>query len=97
MSVTALLDLRLKPESIAIAPDVIRAVLADTRAFPGCLSVDVLVDSADPAHLILFEKWESAEADAAYRVWRAGEGASNLGTILAIAPQLSVFDTATDI
>lgn len=97
MSVTALLDLRLKPESIAIAPALIHEVLKDTRAFPGCLSVDVLVDSADPAHLILFEKWESAEADAAYRVWRAGEGASNLGTILAIAPQLSVFDTATDI
>lgn len=97
MTVTAMLDLRLKSESIESAPAVIHEVLTATRAFPGCLGVDVLIDSADPAHVILLERWESLEADAAYREWRAGDGKSNLGTILAGAPQLSLFETAADV
>ena len=58
--------------------------LAATRAFPGCIGVDVLVDTEDEAHLLLIEKWESIEHDQAYRDWRATDaGASALSTIVA--------------
>lgn len=97
MALTVLLDLRLKPEARAGAPAVLRDILAGTRAFEGCLGVDVLIDSEDPAHLILLERWASAEADAAYREWRAGAGATELGSLLAAAPQVSKFETAVDI
>jgi heme oxygenase (mycobilin-producing) len=83
-TITALLDLKIKPESVAEAKEVVESVLADTRAFPGCLGVDVLVDTEDQAHLLLIEKWESIERDQAYRDWRATEaGASALSTIVA--------------
>jgi heme oxygenase (mycobilin-producing) len=83
-TITALLDLTIKPESVAEAKGVVESVLADTRAFPGCLGVDVLVDTEDQAHLLLIEKWESIERDQAYRDWRATEaGASALSTIVA--------------
>jgi quinol monooxygenase YgiN len=82
--VTALLDLRIKPESVADAKETVENVLVATRAFPGCLGVDVLVDTADQAHLLVIEKWESIEHDQAYRDWRATEaGASALPTIVA--------------
>ncbi|TDW30317.1 putative quinol monooxygenase [Cryobacterium psychrophilum] len=97
MALTVLLDLRLKPEALTGAPAMLRDILAGTRAFAGCLGVDVLVDSVDPAHVILMERWESVEADAAYREWRAGDGATELGSLLAVAPQLSMFETASDI
>lgn len=97
MTLTVLLDLRLKPEALVGAPAMLRDILAGTRAFDGCLGVDVLVDSEDPAHLILLERWASAEADAAYREWRAGAGATELGSLLASAPQVSKFETASDI
>ncbi|MBC7441106.1 MAG: antibiotic biosynthesis monooxygenase [Ramlibacter sp.] len=97
MTITAHLDLRLKPDALAIAPATLREVLADTRAFDGCVGVDVIVDRADPAHLILVERWASAAADARYREWRAGPGASGLASILAGPPQLTLFDTAEDI
>lgn len=82
-AITALLDLTVKADSIDGAKDVIDDVLIATRAFPGCLGVDVLVDTEDPAHFLLLERWESLEHDSAYRAWRATEaGASNLGTIV---------------
>ncbi|HEY1698453.1 MAG TPA: antibiotic biosynthesis monooxygenase family protein [Trebonia sp.] len=83
-AITALLDLRIKPESVADAKETVEGVLVATRAFPGCLGVDVLVDAEDEAHLLLIEKWESVEHDQAYRDWRATPaGASPLSTIVA--------------
>lgn len=95
MAITAILDLQLKPESLDAAPGVLHATLTDTRAFPGCLGVTVLTDSADPAHVVLYETWESVERDRAYRAWRATpEGASDLGSIMAGPPKLTLFTVA---
>ena len=80
VAITAILDLQLRADSLETAHKVIHATLTDTRAFPGCLDVTVLVDSDDPAHVVLYEKWESIEHDRAYRAWRASaEGASGAG------------------
>lgn len=95
MAVTAILDLQLKSDSLEKANDVIHATLTATRAFPGCQHVAVLVDDANPAHVVLYEVWESIEHDQAYRAWRATpEGASALGSILAAAPALTHFTVA---
>ena len=95
MALTATLEVRLKADKLDTAFEVIHETLTATRAFPGCLGVTVLVDSADPAHVIAIETWESPEADNAYRQWRATpEGASGLGSILAAAPSLTLFSVA---
>ncbi len=94
MSITALLDLRLKPDSVDDGYRVINETLAATRAFAGCVSVDVLIDTTDPAHVMVLEVWESLAADAAYREWRAGPGLSNLGSVLAGAPSLTRYETS---
>jgi quinol monooxygenase YgiN len=96
--VIAILDLKLKADALDRANDVMRETLTATRAFPGCLGVTVLVDQADPAHVAVYEQWESAEADAAYRKWRATpEGVSELGTVLAAAPTLTLFTIAAGV
>ena len=95
MTTIAILDLQLKADSLETAHEVIHATLTDTRAFPGCLGVTVLVDSADPAHVVAVETWESIEHDRAYRAWRATpEGASGLGAIVAAPPKLTHFTVA---
>ena len=95
MPVTAILDLQLKADALDRANDVMRETLTATRAFPGCLGVTVLVDYVNPTHVALYEQWESAEHDAAYRAWRATEeGASDLGSLLAAAPTLTLFTVA---
>jgi quinol monooxygenase YgiN len=95
VAITAILDLELKADSLEKANQVLHATLTGTRAFPGCLGVTVLVDSDNPAHVVVYETWESLEHDRAYRAWRAtAEGASDLGSILAAAPKLSRFTVA---
>jgi quinol monooxygenase YgiN len=74
MAITVLLELKLKPESVAAAREVMGAALKDTRKFEGNLVTDVIVDEDDEAHWIIYERWESVEHDEAYRKFRAEEG-----------------------
>ena len=98
MPITVLLELTLLPASVPDAPEVLRETLRATRAFPGCLEVDVLQDTADDTHVVLLERWDSVESDAAYRAWRSTpDGASQLGTVLAEPLRLMRFTTAADI
>jgi quinol monooxygenase YgiN len=95
MPITAHLDLFLKAEILDSAPATLRKILNDTRAFDGCLGVEVLVDSKDPAHVLVVERWASMAHDSAYRTWRAGAaGASGLGALLAAPPVLTHFEAS---
>jgi quinol monooxygenase YgiN len=98
MAITALLDLRVKPEVLDRGLHAeLHAILSDTRAFEGCLGVDVLIDTADPAHFLVVERWASEERDAAYRAWRAGDGQTNLASLVAAPPVLTKFTSADEI
>lgn len=90
MAVVAVLELTFKPDALDAAREVMTRVLTETRAFPGCVSVTSVVDSQSPNTWRFIETWESAEHDAAYRKFRAGEGAiTDLGPLLAGAPSLT--------
>ena len=90
MTTTALLELHVRADRLDDAAEVIDAVLRDTRAFDGCLGIEVLVDVADPAHVTVVERWRSLEHDDAYRAWRATpEGGSGLGEIVDRPPVLT--------
>lgn len=95
MSTIALLELRLDPDDLDAGMRVLDEVLVATRGFAGNEGVEVLIDVADPAHVVVHERWASLEADGAYRAWRAGEGASNLGSVLTAAPVLTILKPAT--
>ena len=51
MPITAFLDIHVKPESLTEAPELLRDTLLTTRAFDGCLGVDVLIDTEDPTRV----------------------------------------------
>lgn len=55
----------------ADAPAILTSVLETTRAFGGLTRVDLLADPADPTRWTLYEIWQDAEAEAAYRAFRA--------------------------
>ncbi len=98
MASTALLELRLKPDSLAEALPIIHRILDETRAFDGCLGVTVVRDKDDPAHVVAIEEWESLEKDAAYRAWRAGDGAAtDLPALLDGAPNLIIAEVRSDL
>jgi len=96
MAIAALLDLKLAGDTLPEAGPIIHETLEVTRAFDGCISCDVLVDAEDATHYLVYELWESAEADAAYRAFRATPaGRSRLPEVLAAPPTLTKF-TITD-
>jgi len=87
MAVTVILELTFKPESVAVARDVMGRALQDTRAFDGNLRTDVLVDEDDEAHWLVYEIWDTVEHDEAYRSFRAGDGRiTDLPPLLAEPP-----------
>jgi quinol monooxygenase YgiN len=87
MTVTVTLELRFKPDEVAAARELMGRVLQDTRAFDGNVRTDVLVDEDDEAHWLIYELWETVEADEAYRAFRAGEGKiTQLPPLLAAPP-----------
>ena len=98
MAITAFFELHVKPEALDQGLHAeLHTILNDTRAFDGCLGVEVLIDSADPTHLVAIERWTSEEHDAAYRAWRAGDGRTDLARFLASPPVLTKFTTADEI
>ena len=87
MTVTVVLELRFKPESVAAGRELMGRALQDTRAFDGNLGTDVLLDETDEAHWLIYELWDTVEHDEAYRKFRAGEGQlTQLPPLLAATP-----------
>jgi len=86
------LDLHLDPAALHTVPALLNEVLAATRAWPGNEGLEVIVDDADPAHVIVVEQWATAADHDAYAAWRTTpEGASRLGEALAAPPVKTTF------
>ena len=97
MPISVILELRLKPEAVPAARDLMRRTLQVTRAFEGNLGIEVLVDQDDEAHWIIYELWDTVEHDEAYRRFRAGEGkVTELPPLLA-APSVKTRYATADI
>jgi len=97
MPVTVTLELKLKPDAVATAREVMGRALQDTRAFAGNLETTVHVDEDDDAHWLIYEIWDTVEHDEAYRAFRAGEGKlTDLPPLLA-APPVKIRYVTTDI
>jgi len=97
MPITVTLELRFKPEAVAAGRDLMHEVLKTTRAFKGNLKTEVLVDSDDEAHWLIYELWDTVEADEAYRAFRAGEGKITALPPLLAAPPVKIRYATSDI
>ena len=87
MTVTVLFELRIKPDAVPAARDLMHRPLEVTRAFDGNLGIEVLVDADDEAHWMMYQLWDTVEHDEAYRSFRAGEGkVTELPPLLAAPP-----------
>lgn len=97
MTVTVTLELRFKPEEVAAGRELMGRALQDTRAFEGNVRTETLIDTDDEAHWLIYEIWESVEADDAYRAFRAGEGKLTQLPPLLAAPPVKIRYLTSDI
>jgi len=70
MPVTVIVDVPVKPELLEATIAKFHEVLPATRAFEGCLEVDLLQRQDDPNRVVLVEKWESRSDHELYMAWR---------------------------
>ena len=97
MTVTVTLELHFKPDEVAAGRELMSRTLEVTRAFDGNVRTDVLVDEDDEAHWLIYEIWETVEADEAYRAFRAGEGKVTQLSPLMAAPPVKIRYHTSDV
>lgn len=93
MAVTVTLAFSVKPERTDEFKSLLRNLLPDTRAYEGCIKVDVYQDQGDPGCIYLVEDWQSKMHQQKYQAWRDESGiADTLGPFLAGEPRFNYFD-----
>jgi quinol monooxygenase YgiN len=98
MAVIAILECQFKPEHADAGAEWLRRNLVATRAFDGCLVVEVVRDNDDLSRFVVVEHWVSLEHDRAYRSWRDGEGRiEEGGELFAGSPRLTVGVVSDDL
>ncbi len=63
MAAIAILECHFKPEQVDAGIDWLRRNLVATRAFDGCLGVEVFKDHDHQSRLVVVEHWASLEHD----------------------------------
>ena len=92
MSILTVLELQAADGKADEVKAVLKKHLGDTRARPGCESVTVHQDAAQPNAILLVERWATRADDEAYRAWRAGDGAITDMAGLVVARSTRYFD-----
>ncbi|MDQ0767469.1 quinol monooxygenase YgiN [Pseudarthrobacter defluvii] len=85
-------EVRFNPDYRADAAKYLSETLAATRAWPGNLGIEALVDDADPCHFLVVETWATTQDHDDYAAWRqTPEGKSALHEVLAGPPSKQVY------
>lgn len=91
-----LAELTVRPEALAAFLDYTTVNLAVSRAAPGNLAFDLLIDETDPTVVRFYEVWESAEAQRRYMAGRIAAGdLTTLLTYLAAEPKFLALRSVT--
>jgi quinol monooxygenase YgiN len=76
-------------QSDALA-DAMSAAIPTTTAFAGCERIDFVRQAESPDEFLLVELWESMDAYAAYKAYRAESGTSVLSSDLVAGPAITI-------
>jgi len=66
MSITILVELRVKPALVGVVAERLKVALPETRQADGCLELTAYRDLDEPNRFIVVERWSSREAYQAY-------------------------------
>ena len=91
--VTVTLTFTVKPERAAEFISLLKSLLPATRAYDGCLRVDVYQDQGNAGSILLVEDWTSKQHQEKYQKWRDETGiAEVVGPFLAGDPSFRYLD-----
>ncbi len=92
MATTVVLELRAKAGTGSDLNRAFKEILPDTRAYDGCMGVDVYRNDDDADVIMLVEQWESRAHYERYLAWRTESGMlAQLGEALDGGPSIRYF------
>jgi quinol monooxygenase YgiN len=74
MTCQVILELKANPAAIESLRKWLKEILPDTRAYDGCVNVEVVQDQSDATSLVIMEKWYSRQHYERYLQWRTETG-----------------------
>jgi quinol monooxygenase YgiN len=77
MSITVLVELRVKPGLEALVADRLKVAIPETRKSDGCLDITAHRDLDNPRRFVIIERWSSRESYQAYADWRRSTGSAD--------------------
>ena len=93
MPVTVTMAFSVIPKRAEAFKALLRELLSETRAYEGCLKVDVYEDQDNPGCICLVEDWESKAHQQRYQAWRDESGiAKVVGPFLVCEPRFNYLD-----
>ncbi len=93
MACTVMLEINLKSDMVDTGKQTFKSILPDTRAYDGCIAVEVTENQEQAGNLVLVETWETRAKYEKYLGWRAETGAlEQLGAMCEGAPSIRFFD-----
>lgn len=93
MTCMVMLEVRAKAGTGNDLINIFEQILPDTRAYDGCISVDVYQNQDEPDIVVLVEQWQTRAHYEKYFAWREETGAiAQLGQLLDGPPSLRYFD-----
>ena len=95
MAVCAILEMKANPGTGNDLVAAFKSTLPETRAFDGCVRIDMLQDSEDADRLVLVEVWETRAHHEKYLAWRREKGdIERRAGSFAERPSINYFDIA---
>lgn len=83
-------ELTVRPDRIEEFLDYTVKNLPISRSYPGNIAFDILINPAQPEHVVFYEVWESAAVQHAYMAWRVEAGdLTRLMSLLAAKPRFT--------
>ena len=93
MPVTVAMAFSVIPKRAEAFKALLRELLSETRAYEGCLKVDVYEDQDNPGRIYLVEDWESKAHQQRYQAWRDESGiAKVVGSLMVSEPRFNYFN-----
>jgi quinol monooxygenase YgiN len=94
MAIYVTLEIQFKPGLAAQILEGFKKDLQDTRKYNGCQGIELLQDSDNPDHILLYEHWDSKEHQLKYWQWRLDSGTMNkMGDLLAAPPVFKYYNS----
>lgn len=93
MPIKVLLELQIQPDQVEALKELLGGALPDSRAFDGCIKLEVAQNQNDPTNVVVVQEWQSKEHQQRYSRWRYETGfLDKMGALLAARPSLRYFD-----